>query len=369
MNIGHFVVLMSSIAAVCGRSALADSLKGVSPDERSRYIRAAQVWHPTDIPHMDLWKGPEDVGRLEFEQEVRCDYVPKKLDGTTSKFQCHDKEGRKYKVRYDPANGNIYAMPAASRLFWALGFGAVRSWPARVFCHNCPEDPFASPFDQDDYADRLFHPAVVDVKMQGDKIIEDGKNKGGWAWNELDQIDPKYGGAPRAQRDALKLLAAFVQHGDNNPGQQELICLPGGVRYENGRPTCKKPLMFVKDLGSTFGGSEMLDERASMNLDAWRNHPIWSDARHCVADLAATPGSSLSYPKISEAGRSFLTHLLSQLTDRQIVDLFRVGRADQRDQNEHDVPTVQRRKIAPIFEWVRVFKNKREQIIRAHCPD
>jgi hypothetical protein len=33
--------------------------------------------------------------------------------------------------------------------------------------------------------------------------------------------------APRAQVDALKLLAVFVQHSDTKPEQQGLVCAPG----------------------------------------------------------------------------------------------------------------------------------------------
>ena len=32
-------------------------------------------------------------------------------------------------------------------------------------------------------------------------------------------------GAPRAQRDALKLLAVFLQHTDRKPEQQRIVCL------------------------------------------------------------------------------------------------------------------------------------------------
>ena len=33
------------------------------------------------------------------------------------------------------------------------------------------------------------------------------------------------GGAPRAHRDALKLLAVFIQHTDNKAAQQRLVCV------------------------------------------------------------------------------------------------------------------------------------------------
>jgi hypothetical protein len=204
----------------------------------------------------------------------------------------------------------------------------------------------------------------VDLKMPGESIAEVDQEDSGWSWDELDQVDELAGGAPRKHRDALKLLAAFVQHGDNNAGQQKLLCLPEGVQEdEEGNTVCTQPFMMVEDLGSTFGGSEMLDERASMNLAAWERHPIWKDRENCIADLAHTPSGTLSYPQISEEGREFLASLLTRLTDRQIELLFRVGRANHRDQNEHSrFP-----KYVPISEWVRVFKAKREEIVNSRC--
>jgi hypothetical protein len=349
--------------------AQAKSLDPVSSEERLHYIHRAQVWQPTNIPEMDIWHGPENSQGFSFEQRVDCDYLHKKANGTTAKFLCKTSDGTKIKVRYEASNGKVYSMPAGTRLFWALGFGAVRSYPVKVHCHGCPEDPWSNPAmkpESSDGAGQWFHPAVADLKMPGKAIVDQENEESGWSWDELDEVDEEAGGAPRKHREALKLLAAFVQHGDNNAGQQKLICLPGGVQKgSDGKKFCTRPFMLVEDLGSTFGGAEMLDERASMNWMAWKRHPIWKDPENCVADLAHTPFGTLSDPKISESGRAFLAGLLAQLTDRQIEDLFRVGRADRRDQNEQG----RFHRFVPISEWVRVFKAKRAEILNAHCAE
>ncbi|MFL5812472.1 MAG: hypothetical protein ACJ763_02750 [Bdellovibrionia bacterium] len=358
-----WMLLFIGLSHEASSPALAKALDPVSKKERLHYIRSAQVWQPTDVSHRDIWRGPEDMLSFNFEQRVDCDYIPKKAEGTTAKFLCKTSDGTKIKVRYEAPNGKVYSMPAGTRLFWALGFGAVRSYPVKVHCRGCPEDPWMNP-ESDDVADRWFHPAVADLKMPGKAIVETDHEDSGWSWDELDLIDERHGGAPRKHRDALKLLAALVQHGDNNAGQQKLICLPDGIQEDSsGRSFCTRPFMMVEDLGSTFGGAEMLDERASMNLAAWEHHSIWKDPTRCVADLAHTPFGTLSDPKISEKGRAFLAELLSQLTDRQIEDIFRVGRADRRDQNEQG----RFRKLVPISEWVRVFKVKRAEILNARC--
>jgi hypothetical protein len=54
------------------------------------------------------------------------------------------------------------------------------------------------------------------------------------------------------------------------------------------------------------------------------------------------------------AGRKFLASRLLLLGDQQIRDLFRAARAERRG--------------GTVDEWVRVFKWKRDEIVKARCP-
>src|SRR5262249_46647616 len=89
----------------------------------------------------------------------------------------------------------------------------------------------------------------------------------GWAWPELDLVDPTLGGAPRAQRDALKLLAVFIQHTDSKPEQQRLVCVGKPEKGDEDDP-CPQPVMMVHDLGQTFGHANYFnrDSVGSVNL-------------------------------------------------------------------------------------------------------
>ena len=72
-----------------------------------------------------------------------------------------------------------------------------------------------------------------------------------------DYVDESAGGAPRAHRDALKLLASLAEHIDSKGVQQRLICLSGDARQENPGP-CDQPFLMVHDLGVTFGSGGLL---------------------------------------------------------------------------------------------------------------
>jgi hypothetical protein len=247
-------------------------------------------------------------------------------------------------------------------LLWALGFGADRAYPVKVACLGCPWDPWASPEKPDDAPVVLFDPATIDSKMPG-KTLETKPDEG-WVWNELDLVDESAGGAPLAQRDALKLLAVFVQHTDTKANNQRLICLDkqfGKGDKHAVAPECAHPFMMVPDLGTTFGRATIfsMDAPSSVNFHNWSQTPIWKDTHtekgNCVGNLRGSVGGTFENPRISEAGRKFLADLLVQLSDAQLRDLFDVAGFTRRDPS------------ASIDDWVQVFKQKRDEIVNRTC--
>lgn len=324
----------------------------VDGDVRLDALRHAQVWIPGDVAAKNLRFGPQDGNGFQPEEVVTCDFVEKKQSGTP-KFDCAITPDDEIRVKFGEDNGEIYSEVAATRLLWALGFGADRVYPVKVVCRGCPEAPMKDEKKTD--AVRRVDAAVVERKMRGDEISEDT----GWEWVELTFVDQTAGGAPLAHRDALKLLAAMIQHTDNKPEQQRLVCLDrvqGLEPQEDG--SCRHPFMLVHDVGKTFGKATLTnaDEKSAVNFDAWSSTPIWKDAGACVAHLSKSFSGSLEHPKISEAGRQFLSDLLARLSDAQLRDMFGVARFTQRDPGHS------------IDDWVRVFKEKREAIANASCP-
>jgi len=319
-------------------------------------LRAAQVWSPTDIPSMDVRMGATGPDAFAPGQLVQCLFVPKSFDGSSPKFACAIDASDEVKVKYGRGNGEVYAEVAASRLLWAIGFGADRMYPVRVRCRGCTADAAGL---REHRAHIDFDPAVIERHFPGE-AIEVGPEQG-WSWSELDLVDEHMGGAPRAQRDALKLLAAFLQHTDSKPEQQRFVCLSEMHAAGTG-PLCAKPFLMIQDLGKTFGRADYLnrDVMASVNLGEWRSVPVWADETRCLARLETSLTGTLHNPQISEAGRAFLADLLNQLSDAQLHDLFAVARVDLRIIDETAPPS--------IDEWVAAFKDKRQQIADTHCP-
>ena len=311
---------------------------------RASLIRAAQIWSPTDIPSLDLRVGPGGRGAFQPHEIVTCDYVEGRLHGSNRKFACAVGPDDVAKVRYGSHNREVRGSVIATRLLWALGFGADRVYPVQVRCRGCSSDPWNHP-DRDN-GERLFAPAVIERRPDGQEIADDS-GKTGWSWRELDLVDERFGGATVAQRDALKLLAAFMQHTDSKREQQRLLCLPGGLR--DGQ--CERPFLMLHDVGLTFGRANKFNSAdiASVNLEKWATTPVWKEGEACVARLSKSATGTLENPRISEAGRRFLADLLVQLSDRQLQDVFEVAGVDRPAQ------------------WVDAFKRKRDEIALAHC--
>lgn len=350
--------LRALTVALCAFTALAGSGSHGAKAADAQYVTArarlamlhrAQVWVPTDVSTMNLRDGPPGDHSFAPGATVACDYAVHARNGRTPKFHCTLANGKNVKVKYGAGNSEVYGAVIATRLLWALGFGADAQYPVIVVCRGCSRDPWHNPSPAEGTV--TFDPAIIEDSFNGKPI--ETHDSSGWTWDELDRVDASRGGAASAQRDALTLLAVMMQHTDNKAEQQRLVCLdrswiPG--------QTCERPFMYLHDVGLTFGKASLLNgDESGVNFGDWAKHHIWKDRDGCVGNLRRSVSGTLGDPEISEAGRAFLADLLVQLTDDQLRDLFTVAR-------------VERRSNASVESWVMAFKRTREQIVQHHCP-
>ena len=340
----------------------ATKAKTVTPEERADALARASVWRqPTPISRARLAADPNQP------KMISCTFEISQLNGTAPKFDCRTAEGDKIRVKY----GNSPEVPsevASTRLLHAIGFGADdMTLYEKVRCFGCPSEPFftmktlgfvdaqklyGKVMDPSAYKD--FEWAAVEKKHPGRPIETDEIE--GWAFFELDLIDPKKGGAPRAHVDALRLLAVMLSHWDNKSENQRLVCLSEKDWPEGSK--CQKPFALMQDVGSAWGPRKVDHEE-------WAKAPIWSDRASCTTSMDHLPyhGATFKPAKISEEGRKFLGGLLSQLTDEQLRDLFSSARFD------HVSGLLGNRKAASIEEWVKTFRTKVSQITSGpSCP-
>jgi hypothetical protein len=354
-------------ATGCGGTSSKLAEAAPEAEAREAALRSARVWHQPSVPvaQADFADNPRRPGRFELADEVSCRFVVRKLSGLTPKFHCEMPDGQVLKVKYGTSNGELPAEVAGTRLLAALGFGADAMFVVRkVRCTGCPRDPFRSLqcleltglkspcfLGAGDRAVTEFNTAVIERPLEGEKI--ESADDQGWAWYELERIDPASGGSSRAEVDALRLLAVVLAHWDNKAANQRLICLPGGERPD-GR--CATPLAMIQDLGATFGPIRV-------DLPNWRSLPVWADRTTCTVSMKTLPFGGATFPdhRISEGGRLMLLGLLQQLSTGQLRDLFTASRMVA-----YDHLVAEGRSAAA---WARAFEDKVKQIKEAGpCP-
>ena len=297
-------------------------------EERApRTLEASTGMGADEIPSMDMRLGPQRPDAFQPGQEVTCDYVhDEDLPGTSRKFNCAITKDDVVKVRYGAENGKVEGEVLATRLLWALGFGADAVYPVRVRCRGCSADPWVN--RDPEAGERVFEPAAIERKFPGEEIKAD--KDGGWSWKELRHVDERLGGASLAEIDAMRLLAVFIQHTDNKIINERFVCLPGGLSRAG---VCDRPFLYMHDVGLTFGHANLFDDNkeGSVSFEDWVATPMWrADPKMCVGHMRQSATGMLGDPQISEAGRQFLAGLLVQLTDKQLHDLFEVARVDHR---------------------------------------
>jgi hypothetical protein len=321
-------------------------------------LARAQVWSlpPQPIERVDFSRNVDrDFGS---DDVVACQYLFEDSKGWTPKFDCVLPDGEVLRVKYGENNGEVFAEVVATRLLAALGFGADRISVVRaVRCFGCPPAPnphwgeLWNRFLQARGGYREFDVAVVERPLTGTPV--NTKERKGWGWNELDQVDPARGGAARAEVDALRLLAVFLAHWDNKPDNQRLVCLDRPGRVEDG---CARPFAMMQDVGATFGPRRL-------DLPRWREMPVWADARTCRVSLSSMPYEGATFPdiSISEGGRRFLAERLGRLSRGQIRALFSGARLE----SYVELSTEDRDPEA----WADAFEERRRQIAEGGpCP-
>jgi hypothetical protein len=97
-----------------------------------------------------------------------------------------------------------------------------------------------------------------------------------------------------------------------------------------------------------------------MKLESWRSVKVWKDERSCQAQLTSSFVGTLAHPRISEAGRRFLAERLGLLSDKQLLDLFMAARVERRKDSVEG-------RQATADDWVRVFKQKRSEVVNHRC--
>jgi hypothetical protein len=355
------------------------TLQTLAPEVRLAYLREAVVWSPIDTAVLDLRRGPA-AGRWPPGTVLECDFVlpSEEPRGYTPKFLCRAADGETYKIKYGRENLEVYGEVIGSRLLWALGFRSDRIDPVIVNCRGCPEDPWdfmkGTRFWEGSETPprsevRSFEPAIIET-YHG--TLMESHQEQGIAWDELLETlspDAAREREQRVHREALALLAGFLQHADSKPSQQTLSCAPGGIaRDRQGAETCRSPEAYIGDIGAILGDGWQYERLSTTKIDyaRWKDTPVWRDPEECVVAVNGRPNATLDDIPISEPARRFLAERLSLLGRDELRDLFAVARVELLEEQLEESSGLERTVSAD--DWAELFLEKASGIIEHRCP-
>src|SRR5262249_8138600 len=137
----------------------------VSPQARAAYLAQAILWEPQNIEMTAERIGQGEPTYIQPDQDVSCTYLYNTnvdLSGTSPQFDRQVQNVKTYRIKYGV---RAHTTVAASRLLWALGFGAAISTPVKVICAGCPPDPWNKP--QPIQGKTTFKEAVIQELKRG----------------------------------------------------------------------------------------------------------------------------------------------------------------------------------------------------------
>ncbi len=104
----------------------------------------------------------------------------------------------------------------------------------------------------------------------------------------------------RAERDALRLLAVFLNNWDNRSDNQRLLCLDDGAQLADGG--CHAPLAYMHDVGATFGHVGGAKGERKLDVEGWRAAPIWKDRAACTVSIESPSFHGATFGEADDLG-------------------------------------------------------------------
>ncbi len=279
------------------------------------------LWRdPGDIASRNLLYGP---GGQEHQPHGPFTFVKEDMEGTNPKFDVHDSDGIKWKVKLGEE-----ARPetVATRLVWSVGYFAN-------------EDYFLSNFRAEQMPPRLKRGqklfaadgSVPNVRLK--RYAKGEKKVGTWKWRD----NPFTGSR---ELNGLRVMMALINNWDLKDENNAVYREKHGEEADGGAET----IYMISDLGSSFGttGESRTHAKGKGNLHSYAHSPFIAKVRPDSVDFDA-PGrpamivmvnphefvSRLNLrwigKEIPRADVKWIGGLLAQLSPDQIRDAFRAA--------------------------------------------
>lgn len=289
----------------------------------------------------------------------------------------HEIKADRFKIKYlkppypdhDPRFNEVFTTLAASRIMWVLGFPADHVYPAAAAsCIGCGADPFGSKL-ADNKASLKDVPAVFKVvsaerELPWDEINPDDDET--WSWTDVAKFysDGEWSHKQKVEFDAYRLALGLIHYHNALPQQNRLDCAEWAQSAEGQPKVCSRPMIYVHDLGSTFGKKrsplDLFGTNPRGSFEAWKSQTEFVNPGNC--EIRAT---LLGDKQVLKDAQDLMIQRLTRLDRDTVKSIFRVARFNMMDQKQ-----VRRLRAsgstnvdeAALDEWTEVFLKRIDEI-------
>jgi len=291
----------------------------------------------------------------------------------------HEIKADHFKVKYlkppfpnhNTRFNEVFTEVAASRIMWVLGFPADHVYSVgSAACIGCTADPFTANLT-DNKAPLKDAPVVFKVVSAEREAPFDKIDPGGdetWSWSDAAKFysDGEWNHDQRVQYDAYRLALGLIHYHNAISQQNRLTCgewAPSSTAAGKSK-TCQHPMIFVQDLGSTFGKAkgafDLFGQNPRGDFGAWESQTVFTNASAC--ELRAPVGGD---KKVLKAAQDFMIQRLNRLDAGTVKTIFRTARFHMMDQKQlHRLSTggASDPAEAALTEWTNTFMKRIDEI-------
>ena len=282
-----------------------------------------------------------------------------------------------FKVKYltppypghNPRFNEVFTSVAASRLMWVLGFPTDPAYPAgSANCIGCTDDPFGKKLS-DNTSSLKDTPSVFKVvsaerELPWDEI--NPENDETWSWTDAASLytGGQWSHQQKVEYDAYRLALGLIHYHNALPQQNRLDCAQWDEATTGHSKICRKPVIYVHDLGSTFGkkrsGLDLFGSNPRGNFSAWEPQTVFVNAEKCELRAAL-----LGDKQVLKEAQGVMIQRLARLDRDTVKSIFRVARfnmMDQKQVNRLRAKGSQDVDEAVLEEWTKVLMQREDEI-------
>jgi hypothetical protein len=168
----------------------------------------------------------------------------------------------------------------------------------------------------------------------------------------------------KVEYDVYRLALGLFHYHNAIDQQNRIVCAEWGPEVAGHPKSCTRPMIFVQDLGSTFGKAKnplsFFGTNSRGRYKDWQTQTVFADPRTC--ELRATLGGQ---KRVLKEAQDLMISRLSVLDEPTVRSIFRVARFEKMDQEQlgrlrgSGVQDVEK---ASLDEWTRTFLERVNEI-------